>query len=122
MAVAVVFVVFACIQVNDLYWLRQRGEVVTGTVVDRVDGRSPSIEVRYTTRAGETVTEDTSNAYDMDKIRVGAQLDVIYDPEQPDRMQAADFSRSYGWPVIIFGVFSLAAAGGGLAMLRRARY
>ncbi|MET7279177.1 DUF3592 domain-containing protein [Kribbella sp. NPDC005582] len=97
---ALVFGAIGTVQIEDLYWLRHRGEVVTGTVVDRVDGRRPSIEVRYTTLAGETFTEYTSNG----EGAVGESVEVIYDREEPTRMQTEDWGLGYGLPGVFCGV------------------
>ncbi|TDD58273.1 hypothetical protein E1263_19860 [Kribbella antibiotica] len=114
---AVVFGVIGYVQVEDLYWLRHRGEVVTGTVVDRAGGRSPWIEVRYVTRAGETVTERTSNG----DAELGRSIEVIYDREDPERMQANDWGLGYWFPALFFGAATAGFAIGAFVQLRPRR-
>ncbi|TDD58274.1 DUF3592 domain-containing protein [Kribbella antibiotica] len=108
LVVAVGFVVAACVQSADVYWLRQRGEVVTGTVTQKHESRrgDSSISVRYTTQVGDTLIADTSK---YRYAEVDKPIEVLYDPAKPDRMQAADFSRSYSYPLYSYGSFAVFA-------------
>src|SRR5436190_1067526 len=90
-------------EAHNLYLLKHRGEVVSATVLEESGGKSPHITVRYVTRSGETVTEDTSNYEDADP---GETIQVVYDPEDPSRMQAADWGFDYWFP----GILGLVAA------------
>ncbi|TCM46622.1 uncharacterized protein DUF3592 [Kribbella sp. VKM Ac-2568] len=76
----------------DTYWLGQRGEVVTATVLDEYGGKTTRIDVRYVTKAGQTIENDTANYLEAE---VGKQILVVYDPENPYRMQAADWGLDY---------------------------
>ncbi|TCN44072.1 uncharacterized protein DUF3592 [Kribbella orskensis] len=76
----------------DTYWLDQRGEVVTATVLDEHGGKTTRIDVRYVTKAGQTIENDTVNYLDAE---VGKEIQVVYDPENPYRMQAADWGLDY---------------------------
>ena len=98
---AVIFSGIGYAEISDLYLLKHRGEVVSATVLDESGGRNSHITVRYLTRAGQTVTGDTSNYFDGD---VGETIQVVYDPEEPDRMQAADWGFDYWMPGVIFGI------------------
>ncbi len=89
---------------QDLYWLDRRGEVVTATVLDESSGKNPSITVRYVTRAGQTIENDTSN---YDEAKVGGTIDVLYDREDPYRMQAADYGTDPWALIVIFGGVTL---------------
>ncbi|GAB3934741.1 hypothetical protein GCM10029976_044120 [Kribbella albertanoniae] len=114
---AVVVAFIGYVQVEDLYWLRHRGEVATGIVVDRkVGGRDSWIEVRYTTKAGRTVTEMTSNF--EGEPAVGAPIEVVYDPEEPDRMQAENWGLGYGFPVVFFPLATIGFVVAGTWFLR----
>ncbi|MEU4608471.1 DUF3592 domain-containing protein [Kribbella sp. NPDC023972] len=93
-------------EVEDMYWLQRRGEVVTATVVDEYSsGRSGErIDVRFVTRDGRTVETDTSNYLDAE---AGTTIQVIYDPVEPTRLQAADYGFDYWLPGVFFGSGSL---------------
>jgi len=85
-------------EAHNVYLLKHRGVVVSATVLDESGGKSPHISVRYLTRAGETVTGDTSNYLDADR---GDTIQVVYDPKDPSRMQAADWGFDYLFPVVL---------------------
>lgn len=86
---------------SDLYLLEHRGEVVSATVLDKYsDGGGSRIEVRFVTRTGETVLGDTTNYVDAE---VGETIQIVYDRENPGRMQAADYGFDYWLPGGIFG-------------------
>ena len=89
---AVVLGVIGTVEQVDTYLLDQRGVVVTATVLDKYEGRSKSIDVRYLTATGTTVENDTAKFLDAE---IGDQIQVIYDPENPDRMQAVDWGFDY---------------------------
>ena len=98
---------------EDTYVLQHRGVVATGTVLHKnvpLKG-STSITVRFVTASGKTVKADTSNFVDAE---VGQTIQVVYDPADPNRMQAADWGFDY-WLPAIFG-------GGVLAMLAAALF
>ncbi|MEV6282493.1 DUF3592 domain-containing protein [Kribbella sp. NPDC051770] len=80
---------------RDTYYLQQRGEIVPATVLSIGSGKSPEIEVRYVTKAGQTVEDGTRN---YDEAATGGTIDVIYDPQDPKRMQAADYGFDYVLP------------------------
>jgi hypothetical protein len=96
---AILVAVVGGAQLTDLYWLAQRGEVVTATVLDEENPvRGPSrITVRFVTQAGETVEGDTANYLDAE---VGKTIQVVYDPRLPGRMQAADWGFDYWVPCL----------------------
>jgi hypothetical protein len=100
--------------VRDLYWLDRRGEVVTATVLDESSRKNPSITVRYVTRAGQTIENDTSNYYEA---KVGGTIDVLYDREDPYRMQAADYGTDPWVQIVIFGGVTLVFLAFGVAGL-----
>ncbi|GAB2570519.1 DUF3592 domain-containing protein [Kribbella endophytica] len=95
---------------RDTYFLQQRGEVVPATVLDVGSGKHPKIEVRYTTKGGQTVQDGTTN---YDQATAGGTIDVVYDPRKPTRMQAADYGFDYVLPGLAgaLGVGLLAYAG-----------
>jgi hypothetical protein len=101
---AVVMAAIGTFMLQDLYWLDRRGEVVTATVLDESSGKNPSITVRYVTRAGETIENDTSNYFEA---KVGGTIDVLYDREDPYRMQAADYGTDPWVQIAIFGGVTL---------------
>lgn len=111
---AVVFATIGTFMLQDLYWLDRRGEVVTATVLDESSGKNPSITVRYVTRAGQTIENDTSNYYEA---KVGGTIDVLYDREDPYRMQAADYGTDPWLQIVFFGGAMLVLLAFGVAGL-----
>lgn len=79
-------------------------------MLDVSSGRHARLDVRYTTKAGQTVEDSTSNFVED---TVGGTVEVVYDPEEPTRMQAADPGFDYLLPGLlgVAGVAALAAAG-----------
>ncbi|HRQ36437.1 MAG TPA: DUF3592 domain-containing protein [Chloroflexota bacterium] len=78
---------------NRDYQLSQNGASVMGTVVgldesDSAEGGccvySPIVEFRV---AGQTYTFDSGNASDPPRYDVGEQVEVIYDPNNPQRAE-----------------------------------
>lgn len=107
---AVLFGGFGWSQVSDVYWLRQRGEVVTATVV-AVDhpghGRGRRwIDLQYVTRAGATIVQRTSR-FRHDRA-IPQQLEVVYDREQPGRVQTADRGLDYTLPLAFYATLTTA--------------
>ena len=101
---AVLFGGFGWTQVSDVYWLGQRGEVVTATVL-AVDQPAPGrgrrwIDLQYVTRAGETVVQRTSR-FRRDRA-IPQQVEVVYDREQPRRVQTADRGLNYAFPLAFY--------------------
>lgn len=80
---------------DDIYTLAHRSEIVTGTVVkkDASLRRPTDVTVRFITRAGQTVVADTSRI--DHEPNVGDQIQIEYDPEEPSRMQGADWGHNY---------------------------
>lgn len=78
----------------DTYWLAERGVVATATVLDeRPSGkRSTKIDVRFVTQGGQTVETATEHYYGAE---VGRQIEILYDPENPKRMQAVNWGLDY---------------------------
>jgi hypothetical protein len=111
---AVVMATVGTFMLQDLYWLERRGEVVTATVLDESSGKNPSITVRYVTRAGQAIENDTSNYFEA---TVGGTIDVLYDREYPYRMQAADYGTDPWLLVGIFGAVTLFFLGFGVVGL-----
>lgn len=112
---AVVLIVIAYYELEDMYLLQHRGQVVSATVLEESGGKHPRITVRYTTVAGEVVTGDTSNYVDAD---AGQTIQVVYDPERPSRMQAADWGFDYWIPCVMFGLVIVLFVYFGIAGLR----
>ncbi|MFF1818451.1 DUF3592 domain-containing protein [Kribbella sp. NPDC058245] len=102
---ALALLVLGSMQVADVYWLRHRGEVVTATVVDvQHSRRTDTMKVNYLTRDGQPVTAKTSHYYSAE---VGKTIEVRYDREKPHRMQAANYSLAYTFPVLVYGGFAV---------------
>jgi hypothetical protein len=98
---AVVTAYVGYLMVSDLYLLDHRGEVVDAIVLDKRPERGgPRIDVRYVTLTGETITNDTTNFLDAE---VGQTIQVVYDPENPHRMQSADYGFDYWMSAVFFG-------------------
>lgn len=100
--IALVVAAAAWFDVKDSYLLRQRGEVVTATVLDKATDEhgTTRIAVRFVTRAGETVQARTENYKHAQK---GEPIEVVYDPLHPQRMQAADWRLDYWKKALVFG-------------------
>jgi hypothetical protein len=100
--IALVVAVAGGVDVKDSYLLKQRGEVATATVLDKTTDEhgTTRITVRFATRAGETVRARTENYKHAQKDE---PIEVIYDPQHPQRMQAADWSLDYWKSVLVFG-------------------
>lgn len=78
-----------------MWVLTARGVVVWAALIQEHGGDDPWIEVEFTTAAGETVRADTS----LYRLPDGAfHLDVVYDPQDPGRMQGADPGPDYILP------------------------
>ncbi|GAB2683773.1 DUF3592 domain-containing protein [Kribbella swartbergensis] len=93
-------------EIEDLYLLQRRGVVVEAKVVDEYQaGRSAErIDVRFVTRDGLTVETSTSNYLEAE---TGKTIQVVYDPAEPTRLQAADYGFDYWLPGVFFGGSSL---------------
>jgi hypothetical protein len=90
-------------EIEDAYWLERRGEVVTATIVreDDPDERAGSyVDVRFTTRTGRVVEAETEVD---DEVEVGQTIQVVYDRENPLRMQTADSPLDYSLGFILAG-------------------
>lgn len=86
----------------DTYLLDQRGVVATATVLDeRPSGKQMTrIDVRFVTAGGQTVEADTEHYFSAE---VGREIQVLYDPENPQRLQAANWDLDYQIAMIWFG-------------------
>ncbi|GAB2570525.1 DUF3592 domain-containing protein [Kribbella endophytica] len=111
----VVFGALAWAEADDLRWLRERGAVVPAVVLAKEGWKTERITVRYETLAGQTIVERTSNFLEADQ---GQTIDVVYDREDPHRMQSADYGTDYSGP-IIFGVFAVLTLVIGIVLLKR---
>lgn len=100
--IALVVAAAGWVDVKDSYLLKQRGEVATATVLDKTTDEhgTTRIDVRFATRAGETVRARTENYKHAQK---GEPIEVVYDPLHPQRMQAADWSLGYWKKALVFG-------------------
>jgi hypothetical protein len=94
----------------DFILLSYRGKIVPAAVLDEWGTKTrsgPTIEVRYVTRGGQTVVDTTSNF--KGSVNVGDQIDVVYDPKNPQRMQAADYGFDHFSPAVwLIGAAGLA--------------
>lgn len=91
---AVILAVGGVVAAWDTYLLDQRGVVTTATVLaERSGGKGmPKIDVRFVTAAGQTVETHTEHYLSAE---VGREIEVLYDPENPDRLQAANWDLDY---------------------------
>lgn len=93
----------------DTYCLDQRGVVVDATVVGERTGKKARIDVRYVTRGGETIEKRVAN---LRAAEVGDDIQVLYDPQNPRRMQPTDWGLSYNRVALWFaGAIGFGAAG-----------
>ncbi|MFI5714114.1 DUF3592 domain-containing protein [Kribbella sp. NPDC051620] len=115
---AVVMLLIAAAMAEDTYWLSRRGEVVTATVLgeksDHGRAANKRLMVRYTTKSGQQVENDTTNYYDDD---LGPTIDVIYDREMPERMQAADWGVDYVSPSVLGGIALIVLTAGAFLLI-----
>lgn len=95
-AAAVGFLVTGGWQAYDIYRLASRGVVAQATMIEEhTSGRDHWIEMEFTTRTGEQIRGQTSNYRDGDRTNL---FDVVYDPDDPSRVQAADWGFDYWLP------------------------
>lgn len=94
---AVGFLVAGVWQAYDIHTLAARGVVVRADVVQERPGRHPVLEVEFTTTTGERVRAETSNYRDL---QGAPTVSVVYDPRDPQRMQAADWGYDYWLPAL----------------------
>ncbi|MGI5183425.1 DUF3592 domain-containing protein [Dactylosporangium sp. CA-152071] len=107
--------VFVCIALQMHYdhrILQQRGLVTTGDIVSVSYTKGGAFaEVRFTTADGRTVQADVSNTGDATEVKVGARMEVRYDPKDPTgRVEDPSGDGSTRWMVGIGGVVLLAGA------------
>ncbi|MER7001708.1 DUF3592 domain-containing protein [Dactylosporangium sp. NPDC000555] len=107
-----VFVFIALQMYYDHRILQERGLVTTGDVVAVSYGKSgPSAAVRFTTADGKTVQADVSDTGDETELKVGAQMQIRYDPKDPTgRVEDANGGAGAFWLVSLSGVVLLVAA------------
>lgn len=82
---------------SDIHVLASRGVVVPADVVAEHGGRDSWVEVEFTTLTGDRVRGETSNVKDLHGSRT---LDIVYDSQDPSRLQAADWGFDYWLPGI----------------------
>jgi hypothetical protein len=104
-------------------YLERNGELVTGTVTDfsvstDADDNSESYcpQVRYTTKAGQTLTYDSNFCSSPPAYDVGQKVELYYDPKKPEDVQMKGFWVQYltivilgciGLPILAFGAGSM---------------
>jgi len=102
--------------------LRDKAELVTGTVtgfrisVDSEDNSETYCpQVRYRTRGGRDLTYDSNFCSSPPGHDVGEQVQIYYDPEDPERAQVKGFWSQYlvvlilaciGLPFAAIGIWS----------------
>ncbi|UWP81489.1 DUF3592 domain-containing protein [Dactylosporangium fulvum] len=106
------FVFIALQMYYDRRTLQERGLVTTGDVVAVSYGKSgPSAAVRFTTADGKTVQANVSNPGDETEVKVGARMQIRYDPKDPTgRVEDANGGAGAFWPVGLGGVALLVVA------------
>jgi len=63
--------------------------------------RNPRITVRFSTGDGDVVEADTANY--KEPADPGDTVEIVYDPQDPYRLQAADWGYDYWLPAICLG-------------------
>lgn len=105
--------------------LEQEGVTTTGTVTeleasDSSEGGccvySPVIE--FTANNGQTYTFEGDTASDPPAYDVGEQVDVLYDPNDPDTAQINKWTERWLFPMIIIPAMILAAIVVNIVMIR----
>ncbi|HET6738277.1 MAG TPA: DUF3592 domain-containing protein, partial [Kribbella sp.] len=91
---AVLLIAMGCVEAKDTYFLHHRGVTAVGTVVEKVSNRRTStrVKVAYTTRAGTPVTAKASY---YGTVKVGQQIELVYDRENPHRVRSVTESTGY---------------------------
>ncbi|WP_330186353.1 DUF3592 domain-containing protein [Dactylosporangium sp. AC04546] len=106
------FVFIALQMYYDHRTLQERGLVTTGDVVAVSYSKSgPNAAVRFTTADGRTVQANVSNSGDETEVKVGARIQIRYDPEDPTgRVEDANGGAGPFWTVGLGGVVLLVGA------------
>ncbi|WP_425553689.1 DUF3592 domain-containing protein [Dactylosporangium salmoneum] len=106
------FVFIALQMYYDHRILQERGLVTTGDVVAvSYDKSGTNAAVRFTTADGKTVQANVSNPGDETEVKVGARIQIRYDPKDPTG-RVGDVNGGGGafWSVGLGGVVLLVAA------------
>ncbi|MFU8850032.1 DUF3592 domain-containing protein [Micromonospora sp. SL1-18] len=105
--------VFIALQMYYGHWiLQERGLVATGDIVAVSYGKSgPDAAVRFTTADGKTVQAHVSNPGDETEVKVGARMQIRYDPKDPTgRVEDANGGAGAFWSLGLGGVALLVGA------------
>ncbi|MCC3159886.1 DUF3592 domain-containing protein [Hymenobacter sp. 15J16-1T3B] len=87
---------------------QQRGQLAEATIVALTPTRQLfTPKVRFMTAAGHAVEIDTETAADADQYHVGQQVQVIYDPANPENADlAAATGGGYGYGLLVGLLFA----------------
>jgi hypothetical protein len=130
--IASVFFLIAASFAVSTYTLANGGQVVDASVLDKFDStdrpgfhfsrwRDTRITVRFITKAGERVQDDTLFFVDHDPVvQPGDTIRVVYDPEYPQNFQDVRYPLDYVVPAILTTA-GLVLVGVGLYELRHRR-
>ena len=93
-------------------WGHANGEIVSFSHYSDSDGGSLTVPVvRYTTEDGEVITaepyEERNTTVDVDGYRVGDEVEVIYNPDNPRDMFLNDFMHVWFVPTLMGGMGGL---------------
>ncbi|GLX03069.1 hypothetical protein Misp02_71550 [Microtetraspora sp. NBRC 16547] len=97
---------------NQTRTILARGVRAEATVVEARDFRGGDlVVVKFSTSAGEHVTTDVSDSIDASGIHAGDSLDIVYDPNHPERViSAAVTSISHYYLLIPLSIVAMIVA------------
>jgi Protein of unknown function (DUF3592) len=102
---------------HDHQVLASRGLTATALITEVHSGRGgPSVDVRFTTAAGQEITTRVGDADSPGGLREGGAIAVRYDPlDAAGRIESARSGNAVAteWSLIVFGVLLLALVGYG---------
>jgi hypothetical protein len=117
-AAIAIFALLALVFAYDTHALRDRGLEAEAAVLDKSGHDPERITVRFTTRDGRVVQDDTEWYVDHDPaVRPGDTIRVVYDPADPHTFQDVRWGKDYMMAVI----FALSAIGLAAFLVRDVR-
>ncbi|MFC5265445.1 DUF3592 domain-containing protein [Kribbella qitaiheensis] len=107
----ILLIAFGVIELDEAQTLADRSEVATGTVLERRSSApraNTTFVVKFVTHSGRTVVGETWRV--VENPKVGDQIQIEYDPDDPTLVQGADWGHNSWWTLIYFGSAALVVA------------
>jgi len=110
-AAVAIFALLALVFAYHTHALRDRGLEADAAVLDKSGHDPERITVRFTTRDGQAIQDDTEYYVDHDPaVRPGDTITVVYDPTDPHTFQDVRWGKDYTMAAIFaLGAMGLAA-------------